>query len=150
MKLNSIPNIASVAALAAILPLGISSAHAVSAPTTPVSGDAVVQPSQFQRVEWTEERRAQLRRAFWLLEHADSDYAGHRGKAIEHVKKAGVVLGLDLHGKGYGTEIEQAASDERMREARDLLKAVVRESDGKERDILQDAVREVNHALKTN
>lgn len=150
MKLRSISNLASAAALAAILPLGISSARAVSAPTVPVAGDAVVQPSQFQRVEWNEERRAQLRRAYWLLEHSDGDYSGHRVKAMEHIKKAGEVLSLDLHGKGYGEGIKQASSDARMLEARDLLKAVVRESGSKEQEILYNAIREINHALKVS
>ncbi len=150
MKLRSISNFASVAALAACLPLGMSSARAVSNDSVPVAGDAVIQPSQFQRVEWNEERRAQLRRAFWLIEHSDGDYAGHRVKAMEHIKKVGEMLGVDLHGKGYGEGIKQAKSDERMHEARDLLKEVVRESDGKEKDILMSAVSEVNHALKVN
>ena len=57
MKSKSIANFASVAVVAALLPLGNSSARAVSATVT-IAGDTVVQPSQFQRVEWKEEKKA--------------------------------------------------------------------------------------------
>ena len=149
MKFRSVANFVSVAASAAILPLGISSAHAVSPATVPVAGEAVVQSSQFQRVELNEDRKAKLRRAFWLLEHADGDYAGHRVKAMEHIRHAGEILGIDLRGKGYGEGIKQAESDERLHEARELLKDVVRESGLKEQETLQKAIREINDALRT-
>jgi hypothetical protein len=152
MNVRSISQFAWIAALAAILPVGISNARAASAPVVPLSGDSVVQPAQFQRVEWTEERRIQLRRAFWLLENANSDYAGHRIKAMEHVKKAGEVLGMDLHGEGYKGEHKQGASDERLREAKELIKAVLRETDSRTKEYgrLEDAVREINRALEAH
>jgi hypothetical protein len=149
MNLRSIPQIVSVAALTAMLPFGISSARAVSAPAAPLASDSVVQPAQFQRVEWTEEKRIQLRRAFWLLEHSNSDYAGHRVKAMAHVREAGEGLGMDLHGEGYKGEHKQGTSDERMREAKDLIKEAIRETDShtKEYTRLQEALREIIQAL---
>jgi hypothetical protein len=148
MKSKSIANFASVAALVALLPLEISSARAISAPAVMVASDTVVQPSQFQRVEWNEDRKSKLRRAFWLVEHAKGDYAGHRAKAMAHIKHAGEVLSIDLHGKGYGEGMGQAESDARLREARDLLKDVERESSGKEQEIITNGVRELNKALR--
>jgi hypothetical protein len=149
MNVRSISQIASVAALAAMLPVGISTARAVSAPAAPLAGDSVVQPAQFQRVEWTEAKRIQLRRAYWLIEHSKRDYNGHRIKAMEHVKKAGEALGMDLHGEGYKGEHKQGTSDERMREAKDLLKEAIRETDSRTKEYtrLQDALREVIQAL---
>jgi hypothetical protein len=152
MNIRSIPNFVSAAALAAVLQFGTSAAHAVSAPVVPLGSDEVIQSSQFQRVEWTEERRIKLRRAFWLLEHANADYDGHKVKAMEHIKKAGESLGMDLHGKGYEGEHKQGTSDERLREAKVLLKDVMKESENhaKEYAHLENALREINHALKVN
>ncbi|HUD48678.1 MAG TPA: hypothetical protein VMR33_17735 [Candidatus Baltobacteraceae bacterium] len=149
MRLSSVANFASVAALAALLPLAIPSAHAVSAATAPVVGDADVQPSQFQRVAWGEEKREKLRHAYWLLEHADADYHGHRVKAMEHIKKAADVIGMDLHGHDYATT-DQFKSDERMRRARALLHEVADESGGREHEHLRDAIHELDHALEVN
>jgi hypothetical protein len=149
MKLRFIANFTSVAALAAILPLGISSAHAVSATTVPVAGDTVVQPSQFQRVNWGEAKKRKLRRAYWLLEIADRDYEGHRVKAMEEVKKAGDIIGMDLHGDGYGGE-KKPLSDERLHEAKTLLVEVAEETGGKEFEHLHTAIRELNHALEAH
>jgi hypothetical protein len=148
MKLLSKANIVWAAALAAALPLGVTNARAISAQTAPITDDSIVQPSQFQRVEWTEERRVQLRRAFWLLEHSDADYAGHRAKAMEHVKKAGEIISMDLHGKGYGGEdVKQSKSDDRMREARRIIQEVARESGPDEKERLHKAVAEIDRAL---
>ncbi len=146
MKSKSIGNIASIAALAAMLPLGISSVHAVSAPTDAVASDAVVQPSQFQRVEWKEEKREKLRHAYWLLEHADGDYAGHRVLAMEHIKKAGEIIGMELHGKDYA-HTDQFKSDERLRRARTLLHEVAVDSGGKELEHIHKAVGEIDRSL---
>jgi hypothetical protein len=149
MKLRSIANFSSVAALAAILPLGISSAHAVSTATVPVAGDAVVQPSQFQTIEWGEEKREKLRHAYWLLEHADRDYDGHRVKAMEHIKRAGEIIGMDLHGKLYSGG-EPPTSDMRVHRARALLQEIAEESGGKEHEHLHNAIHELDHALEVH
>jgi hypothetical protein len=129
------------------LPCGLSSAHATSVGTVPLYGDSVAQPSQFQRVDWTEERRTKLRRAFWLIEHANADYNGHRVKAMEHIKKAAEVLGMDLHGNGYEADRTQKESDLQMRRARELLHEVGKESGGRELEHIRQAVAEIDHAL---
>jgi hypothetical protein len=133
--------------MAAILPLGITKAHAVSAATAPVAANPAAQPSQFQRVEdWREENREKLRHAYWLLENADHDYAGHRVKAMEHIRKAGEIIGMELHGKGYGGG-EPPKSDEKLIRARNLLQEVKKESKGKENEHLHLAIVELDHAL---
>jgi len=136
---------ATVAVMAAILPLGISNARAVSAPATPVASDAVVQ-QELQRVEWKEEKREKLRHAYWLLEHADGDYAGHRVLAMEHIKKAGEVIGMELHGKDYA-HTDQVKSDERLRRARTLLHEVAEDSGPKEVEHIRKAVVEIDRSL---
>jgi hypothetical protein len=147
MKLSSIINFASVATLAAASPIGFASGDATSTAAIQSDGGSVVQPSQFQLVQWTEVRRAKLREAFWLLEHANADYNGHRGKAMVHVKKAGEFLGMDLHGKGYDGAHVQEKSDARLRHARDLLRDVAAESGGKELERIRLAIRELDLAL---
>jgi hypothetical protein len=146
MKSKSIARFASVAALASMMPFGISRAHAVSSPTVAVASDDAVQPSQFQRVESNEEKKVRIQRAFYLLEHADSDYAGHRAKAMEHMKKAADILGIDLHGKAF-PETDQLKSDERVRRARDLLQVMADNSSGKEAEHLRQAIHELALAL---
>jgi hypothetical protein len=146
MKSRTMANFATVAALAAILPLGISNAHAVSAPAAPVAADAVVQTSQLQRVEWKEEKREKLRHAYWLMEHADGDYSGHRVAAMEHMKKLGEMLGIELHGKDYA-HTDQFKSDERLRRARALLHEIAEDSGPKEVEHIHKAVGEIDRAL---
>ena len=146
MKIYCLKNYASVAVMAALLPLGGASSRAASVPTTLDASGPTLQQSQFQRVEWVEEKRHKLRHAYWLLEQADRDYGGHRTKAKEEIKKAGDIIGLDLHGEGYGGE-HQKWSDERLREAKHLLDDVVEKSGGKEHEHIRTAIKELNKAL---
>ncbi|HEX3717432.1 MAG TPA: hypothetical protein VH595_05640 [Verrucomicrobiae bacterium] len=139
----------SVAAFAAILPYGISTARAVSASPIPLDGDSAVQAPQL-RVEfhWDEGRKEKLRHAFWILEGADRDYHGHKAAAMEEIRKAGEIIGMDLHhGHGYGGE-RQPWSDARLREARGLLEDVASDSGGKEHEHIHKAIHELDHALE--
>ncbi|HEX3988534.1 MAG TPA: hypothetical protein VHZ30_03825 [Verrucomicrobiae bacterium] len=150
MNVRSIPNFVSAASLAAVLQIGTSAAHASAAPAVPLGNDAVIQEAQPMAYEWTEEKRMQLRRAYWLLEHANANYEGHKAKAMEHIKKAGERFGIELHGKGYEGEHKQGTSDERLREAKEELQKVFRESNSKELPHIENAIKEINHALKVN
>jgi hypothetical protein len=148
MKLHCIRNYLSMAATAALLPLGISTSHASPAPTPLDANSAVLQQAQLQRVDWEEAKKHKLRRAYWLLSEADRDYKGHRAKAIEEVKKAGDIIGMDLHGEGWGGE-HQVWSDERLREARQLLIDVAEKSGGaREHEHLRIAIHELDRALE--
>lgn len=146
MKFYCLRNCIIAAAVSALLPLGAASSRAASSPIILDANNAVMQQGQFQQVEWIEAKRHKLRHAFWLLEQADRDYGGHRAKAMEEIKKAGEIIGLDLHGEGYGGE-HQKWSDERLREAKHLLEDVVEKSGGREHEHIRIAIRELNKAL---
>jgi hypothetical protein len=136
-----------MAALAALLPLGLASSRAASAPSSLAADGAVLQQAQPSLIAWEEFKRHKLRHAYWLLEQADRDYKGHRGKAMEEIKKAGEIIGLDLHGEGYGGE-HQAWSDERLREARQLLVDIVDKSHEHEHEHIWKAIKQIDKALE--
>jgi hypothetical protein len=147
MKISCLSKYAPVAALAALLPLGIASGRAASSPTTLDADGAALEQAHPQRVVWEEEKRHKLRHAYWLLEQADSDYHGHRAKAMAEIKKAGEIIGLDLHGEGYGGE-HQKWSDARLREARQLLIDIVDKSHQREHEHIWKAIKELDRALE--
>ena len=124
MNVRSIPNFVSAAALAAVLQMGTSVAHANAATAVPLGNDAVIQQAQPVAYEWTDEKKMQLRRAYWFLEHANANYEGHKVKAMEHSKKLGDTYSIELHGKGYEGEHKQSTSDERLHEAKEELQKV--------------------------
>jgi hypothetical protein len=148
MKLRLIANVASVAALAAVLPLGSSSARAVSSGTAGIDGGSVTQTSQVQPVAWEKEKREKLRYAYYLLENADRDYHGHRGAAMEHIKKAADIIGEDIHHHEGSWGKPQGESDAHLREARRLLTTVSEESGGKEFEHVRSAIHELDRALE--
>ena len=73
MKISCLSKYASLAALAAFLPLGIASSRAASAPTSLIADSAEFQQAHPQPVAWDEAKRHKLRHAYWLLEQALSD-----------------------------------------------------------------------------
>jgi len=134
--------------LAALLPFTIMSSRAASAPSSLDASSAVLQQAQPQRVAWEEAKKHKLRHAYWLLEQGDTDYQGHRLLAMKEIKKAGEIIGLDLKGEGYGGD-RQKWSDERLREAKTLLKEVALETGGgKEHEHLRTAIKELDKALE--
>jgi spermidine/putrescine-binding protein len=140
-------NYVSMAAMVALLPLSIASSRGASAPAQNLDANgAVLQRAQLSRVEWDDAKRSKVRRAYWLLEHADSDYGGHKGKAMAEIKEAAKIMGLDLRGEGYGGE-NQKESDNRLREARRLLKEIVDQRHEREHERLWKAMQEIDKAL---
>jgi hypothetical protein len=97
-------------------------------------------------VGWDEGKRKKLRRAFWILEQADHDYASHRAKAMNEIRLAGKIMDLDLKGDGYGGERPQW-SDALLREARRDLQEIVDPSAGAEHKHLRAAIKEIDLAL---
>jgi hypothetical protein len=147
MKIKYLSNYVSMAALAALFPFTSMSSHAAPAPSSLDANNSALQQAQPQRVGWEESKKHKLRTAYWLLEHADRDYDGHRLVAVKEVKKAGEVIGMDLHGEGYGGE-SKWASDKRMREAKRLLIEVREETGGgEEHKHLRNALKEIDLAL---
>jgi hypothetical protein len=147
MKIHRVYNYVSMAALAALLPLAVASSRAASAPSTLDADGAVLQQAQLRRVDWDDAKRHKLRHAYWLLEQSDRDYKGHKGKAIEEIKKAAKMMGMDLHGEGYSGE-HQPWSDERLREARHALEDIVDKGHEHEHEHLWKAISEINKALE--
>jgi hypothetical protein len=147
MKIRRISNYASIAAVAAFLPLAIATSRAASNPSQQNADGSVLQQSQLQRVDWDDAKRHKLRHAYWLLEQADRDYGGHKGKAMEEIKKAGKLMGMDLHGEGYGGE-HQRWSDERLREARQSLVDIVDTHHEREHEHIWLAIKELDRALE--
>jgi hypothetical protein len=96
---------------------------------------------------WEEAKRHKLRHAYWLLEQSDRDYHGHKDKAIKEIKKAAEILGMDLHGEGYGGE-KQKWSDERLREAKHALQDIVEATGGHEHEHIRTAIKEIDKALE--
>jgi hypothetical protein len=82
--------------------------------------------------------------AYRSLELADHDYQGHRIKAMEHLRKAGLVLGVDLKGDGKARE-QQGTSDSQVKQAQSMLQQMSsRKVAGKRH---QRAMTHVNNAL---
>jgi hypothetical protein len=147
MKTYRISRYVSTAALAALLPLAIASSRAASAPSVLNTDDAVLQQAQLRRVDWDDAKRHKLRRAFWLLENTKDDYGGHKEKAKEEMKKAGLNMGIDLHGESFPAE-GQRASDEHLREAKHLLEDIVDPGHHKEHEHIWKAIQEIDRSLR--
>lgn len=92
-----------------------------------------------------------LQRAYEILATGDHDYKGHRVKAMHAVKAAADLLGYDLGGDDRYKE-KQALSDDKLREARDLLKNVLGAAEVKDQKRIskhiEGAIRDINTALK--
>src|SRR5580704_5027705 len=78
--------------------------------------------------------REELIHAHHLLKTADNDYDGHKGEALKQLEIAGKKLGLKL-GTGEWPEHEkQWKSDERVAEARKLLRDAREKLEDRDRD----------------
>jgi hypothetical protein len=136
-----------LAVLAALLPLGIATSRAVPAAASLQANDAALQQAHPQSVAWEEAKKHKLRHAYWLLEQADKDYHGHRLVAMKEIRKAGELIGMDLHGDGYGGQ-KQKWSDARLREAKGLLEDIVDRTGKREHAHIRVAIRELDRALE--
>jgi hypothetical protein len=103
------------------------------------------------RASAAETPREELVHAFHLLQKADKDYAGHRGKAMGEVETAGKALGLELKGDLPDKE-RQWKSDAQLIEARRLLVEARDKLEVRDRDRVAAhadvAVKEIDEALK--
>lgn len=155
MKLRSI--IAYGAGLAAITGLPFIAQQASAAPT-PMLGQVSIQfgggHPQPEAMNWNDDQRRELRHIYWQLEHADRDYDGHRGRALEQIRHAAEDMGIDLHGEGYaqnfGNEPEhQGWSDHVLRRDRDRLAELADNADGHAQEHLREAIHQLDRALET-
>lgn len=94
-----------------------------------------------------------LHRAYRILASGDHDYHGHRAEAMSQIHKAADLLGVDLRGDDKDRE-KQVLSDDRLREARDLLNHVLGASEVKDQVRISRhinlAIKEINAALRSH
>jgi hypothetical protein len=132
----------------AVLACGIANLHAASAPVAQPLNEATVQAPQFETVAWETVRIEKLQHAYYLLEHANSEYNGHKVEAMHSIKKAAETLGVELHGHSHWDGEEQWNSDRRLNEARNILENLA-EKDGPEQPHIHRAIKELDKALAT-
>lgn len=93
-----------------------------------------------------------LHRAYRILANGDHDYHGHRAAAMNQVRKAAELLGEDLAGDDKDRE-KQVLSDDKMKEARGLLKNVLGAAEVKDQKAISHhiemAIREIDLGLRT-
>jgi hypothetical protein len=111
------------------------------------------QANQFETVNFGDTKEADMmHQAYRILATGDHDYNGHRVAAMNQVKKAADLLGLDLTGDAKDRE-RQVLSDDKMREARGLLENVLGAAEVKDQDRitkhLKAAIKEIDDALAT-
>jgi hypothetical protein len=112
-------------------------------------GDQSIDSPRFENVVWEEVRAEKLRHAYYLLEHADAEYRGHKVEAMHSVKKAAEVAGVELKWHGGHGEESQWNSDRRLREARDILTSLATGGHGPEQEHLHRAIKALDKALET-
>ena len=133
---------------------GATSLHAVTTTATPQALTvAPAAPYQFETVVFSDSAEAgMLHRAYHILATGDHDYRGHRAEAMKQVKKAADLLGYDLGGDDQYHE-KQFLSDDKMREARDLLNHVLGAAEVKGQEKISKhidaAISEIDAALAT-
>lgn len=145
-------NIISLSALVSVL--GSTSLLAVTSPQTANLKAPAPTVAQFQTVEFRNSAEADMmHRAYRILASGDHDYHGHRVAAMNQIHKAADLLGVDLRGDDKDRE-KQVLSDDRLREARDLLQHVLGASEVKSQDRIshhiQLAIREIDLSLRTH
>lgn len=148
MKMNTLAVYLSAGVALASLSFGASNCGAIAATTTvQINGDFFAQSSPFQNIRWEEEKREKLRHAYWLLEHANADYGGHKTEAMKSIKKAAGILDFDLAWHGEHAHEDQWNSDRRVREAKHILEDLQDETHGGEQEHIHHAVHELDKAL---
>jgi mevalonate kinase len=88
-----------------------------------------------------------LDQAYGLLASADHDYDGHRLNAMHKIEDAAKALGSKLSGGGKGGE-KQGTSDSQVKSAQSLLEQAVSGLKGKPHHHVEEAIRQLNVALK--
>jgi hypothetical protein len=99
-----------------------------------------------------ESPREEVAHAFRLLQQANTNYEGHRAKAVSEVEAAGREMNMGLGGEIPEAE-RQWKSDAQLKEARHLLNDASQKLESRDRDRasqhLQRAIEEIDQALKT-
>lgn len=139
---------------AAVLALTLTCGTALRAnniPTAQTMGAANIGQPGLQVVEFRDRAEAKmLRDAYIILATGDHDYNGHRVGAMQQVRSAAELLGLDVAGDAKGWK-PQVLSDDRLREAKGLILQVLGAAEVKDQKPvvkrLNEAVHQINVAL---
>ena len=119
--------------------------------TAQTMGSATIGQPGFQMVEFRDRAEAKmLRDAYIILASGDHDYNGHRVGAMQQVRSAAELLGLDVSGDARGGK-PQLLSDDRLREAKGLIVQVLGAAEVKDQKPvvkrLNEALHQINEAL---
>jgi hypothetical protein len=115
-------------------------------PDDPAVRSVEFQPSVFRNS--TEARM--LRDAYVILATGNHNYDGHRVGAMQQVRAAAELLGLEVRGDSWGGK-PQELSNERLRHAKELIVQVMHSAQVKDQERvvrrLNEAVHQINVAL---
>ena len=145
-------NIISLSSLVTVL--GSASVLAITPPQTTTVKAPASTSVQFQTIDFGHSAEADMmHRAYRILASGDHDYHCHRIAAMHEIHKAADMLGMDLTTDDKDHE-RQFLSDDRLREARGLLKNVLGAAEVKGQDRISHhielAIREIDLALRTH
>jgi hypothetical protein len=115
------------------------------------SGSVVSGPTGLEVLRFSDTAEAKtLRDAYLILATGDHDYNGHRVGAMQQVKAAADLLGLDMGGDAHDRQ-PQPLSDDKMRAAKDMIVQVLGAAHVKDQKRvvrrLNEAVHQINLAL---
>jgi|GraSoiStandDraft_4_1057263.scaffolds.fasta_scaffold1132965_1 hypothetical protein len=90
-----------------------------------------------------------LVQAYSALANANHNYGGHRTYAMNHLKKAGDLLGIHMRGDSPDERyVRQGSSDEQLRAAHSLLRQARLGLRGRPRVEVEDAMDHIARALE--
>ncbi|HTR42961.1 MAG TPA: hypothetical protein VMH87_15210 [Pseudomonadales bacterium] len=139
IKILSLITTASIMGTASLLAITTSTPQTASVPSAPIG--------LFQTVGFSDSQEAaKLHQAYRILATGDHDYKGHRAKAMEQVKKAADMLGMDLRGDDKDKE-KQVLSDDQLRLARGYLQNVLGASEVKDQKKISDHINAAIHQI---
>jgi hypothetical protein len=138
----------------AVLGAALTSATALRAnnlPARQLAAAPIADAGSFQTVAFSDTAEAAtLRQAYIILATGDHDYKGHRVGAMQQVKSAADLLGLDVAGDARARQ-PQVLSDDKMRAAKDMIVQVLGAAEVKDQKRvvkhLNEAVHQINVAL---
>lgn len=101
---------------------------------------------------YAETPREELVHAYRLLQRAEHDYDGHKGKAMTEIQAASHELGMDVGGADLPGSEAQWKSDAQLKAARKLLREASNKMERADRDRiaghLDTAITQLDQALK--
>ncbi len=150
MNTNHLKTAAKSAVLVTVLACGINLCAATSSMPQTLSG-SVTSQNPFQTVAMGNFSEARtLTSAYIILATGDRDYKGHRVKAMHQIEAAAKLLDMNIIDSAKGHQ-PQALSDDKLREARELLEKVLgaAEIKGQPRisKHINEAISQINEAL---